>query len=57
MVDEKTQHLHIDSSLPYELLALETALAAYTKELELNTADIENLAVACLERVTVEVCQ
>ena len=33
--------MHIDLSLPYELLALETALAACTRGLEAEASEVE----------------
>ncbi|CAL8464850.1 g4385 [Coccomyxa elongata] len=45
------KQLFADLSLPYELLALESALAAYNKELDTEATDIETLAVPCLERL------
>ena len=57
--DEKTKverkQLFADLSLPYELLALESALAAYNKELDTEAVDIETLAVPCLERLAARV--
>ena len=52
--DERKQ-LNIDYSLPYELLALESALAAYNKELDTEATEIESLAVPCLERLAARV--
>ena len=53
--DERKQ-LNVDYSLPYELLALESALAAYNKELDAEATVIESLAVPCLERLAARVC-
>lgn len=57
--DDKTKlerkQLFADLSLPYELLALESALAAYNKELDTEATDIETLAVPCLERLAARV--
>lgn len=53
--DERKQ-LNVDYSLPYELLALESALAAYNKELDTEATVIESLAIPCLERLAARVC-
>ena len=53
--DERKQ-LNVDFSLPYELLALESALAAYNKELDTEATEIESLAVPCLDRLAARVC-
>lgn len=44
--------LHMmDSSLPYELLALEAALSAHTRALEAETAELESQAKPSLEHL------
>lgn len=46
--------IHIDPTLPYELLALESALAAYHRELDTETFDLESLAGPSLERLALK---
>lgn len=48
--------VHIDMTLPYELLVLECALAGYIKELEAEAYDFESQALPSLERLAVKVC-
>ena len=50
------QAAHIDVTLPYELLALECALAGYIKELEAEAYDFEGQALPSLERLASKVC-
>ena len=45
-----------EASLPYELLALEAALAAHTKGLEAQTAELEGQAKPSLEHLLLSVC-
>ena len=44
-----------EASLPYELLALEAALAAHTKGLEAETAELEGQAKPSLEHLLLSV--
>ena len=45
-----------EATLPYELLALESSLAAHTKMLEAETAELEGQAKPSLERLLLSVC-
>ena len=45
-----------EASLPYELLALEASLAAHTRGLEAETAELEGQAKPSLEHLLLSVC-
>ena len=45
-----------EATLPYELLALEASLAAHTRGLEAETAELEGQAKPSLERLLLSVC-
>ena len=47
--------MQIDPALPYELLVMESALAAYHHELDTEAFDLESLAGPSLERLAVKV--
>eukprot|EP00884_Botryococcus_braunii_P001938 jgi/Botrbrau1/11745/Bobra.0195s0071.2 len=49
------RHPHIDGSLPYELLALECALAAFVRGMEEETTELEMRAATSLESLTAKV--
>lgn len=49
------KHLHIDGLLPYELVALECALAAFVKGMEEETTELELRAATSLESLTLKV--
>ncbi|DBA87421.1 TPA: hypothetical protein ACH3X1_004467 [Trebouxia sp. C0004] len=48
-------NLHVDTSLPYELRALEAVLARGVKLLEIECADLEHKAHPALDKLTVRV--
>ncbi|KAK9843653.1 hypothetical protein WJX81_001185 [Elliptochloris bilobata] len=50
-LDRDESNMHIDLTLPYELLALETALTACSRGLEADASEIERRVVPQLERL------
>lgn len=46
------KHVHIDGTLPYELVALECALAAFVMSMEEEATGLEMRANASLDRLT-----
>lgn len=46
------KHVHIDGTLPYELVALECALAAFVMSMEEEATGLETRANASLDRLT-----
>ena len=46
----RPEHIHIDTKIPYELLALEAALDACCKNLDKEVADLESSTVPVLNK-------
>lgn len=50
MLAHRPEHIHIDTKIPYELLALEAALDACCKNLDKEVADLESSTVPVLNK-------